>query len=76
MLQKIIQKSHVTQLTKNKEYNYPNHSSKIGEIEFTHNFNPGYFNAPTFKKINDGGCEFGGNYLYTEQNDEYRISKY
>lgn len=75
MPQKIIQKSHIARLTNNKEYRYPYHSSEIGEIEFTSNFNTGYFNELTFKKIKGGG-DFGGNYLCVEQNDEYRISKY
>ncbi|MBD0825524.1 hypothetical protein [Aestuariibaculum marinum] len=75
MPQKIIQKSHIARLTNNKEYRYPHHSSEIGEIEFTSNFNTGYFNELTFKKIKGSG-DFGGNYLCVEQNDEYRISKY
>ncbi len=75
MPQKIIQKSHITRLTKDKEYNYPYHSSKIGDVEFTYNFNTGYFNNLTFKKIKGGG-HFGGNYICNEQADEYRISKY
>jgi hypothetical protein len=75
MPNKIIQKSHINRLTKNKEYNYPYHSSEIGEVEFTRNFNTGYFKELTFKKIKGGG-KFGGNYICIELVDEYRISKY
>jgi len=75
MPKKIIQKSQINRLTKNKEYKYPYHSSELGEIEFTHNFNTGYFNGLTFKKIKGGG-NFGGNYSCVELEDEYRISKY
>ncbi len=75
MPKKIIQKSHINRLTKNKEYRYPYHSSELVEIEFTHNFNTGYFNGLTFKKIKGGG-NFGGNYICIELADEYRISKY
>lgn len=75
MPQKIIQKSHVSRLTLNKGYKYPYHSNEIGEITFTSNFNTGYFNDLTFKKIKGGG-EFGGNYICVEQNDEYRITRY
>jgi hypothetical protein len=70
-----VQKSHVNRLTMDKEYKYPWHSSEIGEVEFTHNFNTGYFKELTFKKIKGGGSH-GGNYFCVEQNDEYRISKY
>ncbi len=75
MPNKIIQKSHINRLTINKEYKYPYHSSEIAEVEFTRNFNTGYFKRLTFKKIKGGG-DFGGNYSCIEQNDEYRISKY
>lgn len=69
------QKSSIKRLTINQEYKYPFHSSEIGEIEFTFNFNTGYYKDLTFKKVKGGG-KFGGNYVCVEQNDEYKISKY
>jgi hypothetical protein len=75
MPQKVFQKSHLVRLTHDGEYIYRNRTSIIGNVEFTSNFNTGYFEGLTFKKIKGGGC-YGGNYLCVEQNDEYRVFKY
>ena len=49
--QKIVQKSHIIRITQDKEYNYPGFPSDAGDVTFTHNFNTGYFNDLTFRKI-------------------------
>jgi hypothetical protein len=75
MPQKILQKSHICQQTKDGNYTYPYHSREVGDITFTSNFNTGYYNELTFVKIKGGGSK-GGNYRCKESGEEYRISKY
>jgi hypothetical protein len=75
MPQKILQKSHISQLTEESNYTYPYHSHEIGDITFTSNFNTGYYGEITFIKIKGGGPK-GGNYRCKEFGEEYRISKY
>ena len=75
MPNKRYQKSHISRLTLQQEYKYPWHSQEVGDVEFTSNYNTGYYKDLTFKKIKGGG-RYGGNYFCVEQNDEYRISQY
>lgn len=75
MPNKIIQKSHVAQLTINGAYKYPWHHNEVNDVTFTKSFYTCYYKNKTLKKVK-GGTSKGGNYMDPESGDEYRISKY